>query len=136
MKKIVFLFSTFIFSQANSLSAESYWLEVVVSPTSGGRYVQPESIFEVGPLLHVLTLDNYEVRQDTGELSAISNDIMSCERNMIKSTRLRAYARRNGEGRMIADHDLLEYELDVWREAQRGSFDYIYIRAICSAIGR
>ena len=112
--------------------ADSGWVPVAKSVKGSEYYVYLSEAIDAGDLLYVRTLSNYSARQDTGELSSISNEVISCSRKMVKATRMSTYSEKDGRGQKLTDHDLVAYELDIWQSAQPGSITYTYVERLCN----
>lgn len=123
-------------SVAAFAKADTRWVPIVESASGSTRFADLSSLWSDHRFVYVSTLDDYSVRQDTGELSAVSDDIVSCSNRMIKTTRLRTYNRRQAVGRLLSDDDLVEYQLDTWRAPAPNSLEYVFLVRVCSLLGR
>ena len=110
------------------------WVKVAVSNRGTEYFVDNSSIFDQGRNYYIKTLVNYSYRQDTGELSSISDTILSCSRLMMKDTTLKTFTKRNGSGRKISDDDLVKYDMDFWRTSVKGSVEYLYVSRLCNTL--
>lgn len=122
----------FLIFLSSPVAAE--WV-VLSRSSSGGEFaVERETIMNLGKQLQVRVLVNYPVEQRTGELSSISDSIVSCSRLMVKDTRIRTYSAEYGRGRKLSDDDLVTYELDFWRAPQKGSAEHLFLQSLCEAL--
>lgn len=134
-----FLFKCLFFNFALfpvSASADNEWVLVAQSVEGSEYFVYMSEVMDAGDLLYVKTLANYSERQDTGEMSSVSDEIISCPQNMTKTTRMSTYSEKGAAGTKLGEHDLVAYEMDFWQSAQPGSITYIYIERLCSHFGK
>ena len=117
-----------------SSAAYAEWVKVAVSNRGTEYFVDNSSILDQGTNYYVKTLVNYSSRQDTGELSSISDTILNCSRLMMKDTTLKTFKKKNGSGRKLSDDDLVQYNLDIWRTTVKGSVEYQYVTRLCNAL--
>lgn len=116
--------------------ASDKWVLAAKSLNGSEIFVYLDDVMEVGDLLYAKTLMNYSFRQDTGELSSVSEDIISCSREMIKTTRMATYSEKLAKGRKLSSDDLVKLELDMWQSPVSGSVYRDYVVRLCSHFGR
>ena len=117
-----------------SSSAEADWMLLSKSTSGAEFYVEKETIMDLGDQVYIKNLVNYPNRQDTGELSSISDTVVVCSRLMMKDTRLKTYDGKSGSGTLLSDHDLVRYELDFWRTPPRGSAEQLFLIDLCGLL--
>ena len=117
-------------------AADDKWVLAAKSLNGSEIFVYLAEVIDTGDLLYAKTLMNYSFRQDTGELSSVSEDIISCSRGMIKTTRMSTYSEKLARGRKLSNDDLVKLELDMWHSPVAGSVYRDYVVRLCSHFGR
>lgn len=128
-------FLSSVFIPAASV-ADDKWVLAARSFNGTEIFVYLDEVMDVGDLLYAKTLMNHSFREDTGELSSVSEDVISCSRKMIKTTRMATYSEKFAKGRRLSNDDLVKLQLDMWQSPVSGSVLFEYVVRLCSHFGR
>ena len=110
------------------------WIKIAESNRGTVYFVDDASIIDQGNIYYAKVLVNYSYKQDTGELSSISDTILNCKKQMMKDTRGRYYSKQSGKGRKLGDDDLVALDLDIWRSSASGSIENLFVTRLCAAL--
>ena len=129
-----FIISLVIFLMATPSFSD--WVPIVTSTSGAEFFVDDKTIFNTSKSLHVQMLTNYSLKQDTGEISSVSDTIIKCNKFLIKDTRLKTFSKPFARGRQLSDHDLVAYGIDIWTTAEKGSTYFLFLTRLCAESGR
>ena len=116
--------------------ASAKWVKMAESNRGTVYFVDDSSIFDQGNTYYVKVLVNYSYKQETGELSSVSDTILNCTNKMMRDTRIRYYTKRSKKGRKIGDDDLVSLNFDFWRSSPSGSVENLFVSRLCSSLQR
>jgi hypothetical protein len=114
--------------------ASAEWVKMAESNRGTVYFVDDSTIFDQGNTYYVKVLVNYSYKQETGELSSVSDTILNCTNKMMKDTRIRYYSKRSKKGRKIGDDDLVSLNFAFWRSSASGSLENLFVSRLCSSL--